>query len=122
MKSLTGVFLLLSQLLVVELCALKVKAKEVDGIVKVKALVKSRMAGELQAAQRGYAPEYIKRVIAHVGGEVVYDAAISPVWRRNPIIRFKYRYLGRSDVIRFTIIDNMGKVYSESFKIKTSIF
>jgi len=114
------IFLLL--LITVELFALKVKAKQSGDIVKVRALIKSPMIGKVQATKINVTPDYIKRIVAHVGGEIVYDVAISPSWQRNPMIKFQYKYLGRSNSIEFTIVDNKGKKSTQSFKIKKSLF
>jgi uncharacterized protein len=115
-------YILILLLITVELFALKVKAKQYGDIVKVKALIKSPMIGKVQATKRGMSPDYIKRIVAHVGGELVYDVALSPSWQRNPIVKFKYKYFGRSNNIKFTIIDNKGKKNTQSFKIKKSLF
>ena len=117
-------YILILLLITVELFALnvKLKAKQSGDIVKVKVLVKNIMYGKIEAKKKGVAPNYIKRIIAHVGGEIVYDVSLSPSWQRNPSIKFQYKYRHRSDTIELTIIDNNDKKNVQSFKIKKSMF
>ena len=117
-------YILLFSLITVELFALnmKAKAKQSADIVIVKALITSPMIGKVVAKKRNVMPDYIKRIVAYVGGEIVYDVTMSPSWKRNPIVKFQYKYRGRSDKIEFTIIDNKGQKNTQSFKIKKSKF
>ena len=115
-------YILILLLITAELFAIKVKAKQSGDSVIVKARIKNPMYGKIEATKRNVSPDYIKRIIAHVGEEIVYDVAISSSWQRNPIVKFQYKYLGRSNSIKFTIIDYKGKKNTQSFKIKKSLF
>ena len=117
-------YILIFSLITAELFALnmKAKAKQSGDMVIVKALITSPMIGKVVATKRNVAPDYIKRIVAQVGGEIVYDVLISPSWKRNPIVKFQYKYRGRSDKIEFTTIDNKGQKNTQSFKIKKSKF
>ena len=115
-------YILIFSLITAELFALNMKAKQSANMVRVKALITSPIIGKVVAKKRNVTPDYIKRIVARVGGETVYDVAISPSWQKNPMVKFQYKYRGRSDKIEFTIIDNKGQKSTQSFKIKKSTF
>lgn len=114
------IFILL--LITAELFAIKVKAKQSGDIVKVRVLIKSPMYGKTEATKRKVSPDFIRRIVARVGGEIIYDATLSPSWQRNPIVKFKYKYRGRSNRIELTVINNKTEKSIETFKIKHSLF
>jgi len=97
---------------------MKIKAKEKDGIVKVKALLKHPMLTYDQAKKKGVEANFITHITAKVGDTIVYDVSTSQFLSKNPQIKFKFKGAKKGDELTITWVDLSGKTVSESKKIK----
>jgi sulfur-oxidizing protein SoxZ len=97
---------------------MKIKAKEKDGIVKVKALIKHPMLTYDQAKKKGVEANFITHITAKVGDKIVYDVSTSQFLSKNPMIKFKFKGAKKGDELTISWVDLSGKTVSESKKIK----
>jgi len=97
---------------------MKIKAKEKDGIVKVKTLIKHPMLTYDQAKKKGVEANFITHITAKVGDKIVYDVSTSQFLSKNPMIKFKFKGAKKGDELTITWVDLSGKTVSESKKIK----
>jgi len=97
---------------------MKIKAKEKDGVVKVKAMFTSLMADKEEAEKKNIKVEYISYVIAKVNDKVVYEATTSGFMAENPLMKFEFTGAKKGDTLEFTLTDNHGKTQTGSKKIK----
>ena len=99
------------------MATMKIKAKEKDGIVKVKALIKHPMLTYDQAKNKGLEANFITRIVAKVGEKVVYEMSSSQFLAKNPLIKFRfYGEKGETMVIHWQ--DLSGENITETKKIK----
>jgi len=97
---------------------MKIKAKEKDGVVKVKAMFKSLMADKEEAEKKKIDVEYIKHIIGKVNGKVVFEASTSGFMSENPLLKFSFTGAKKGDELEFDITDNNGKTKTGKKKIK----
>jgi len=97
---------------------MKIKAKEKDGVVKVKAMFTSLMADKEEAEKKNIKAEYISYVVGKVNGKVVYEATTSGFMAENPLMKFSFTGAKKGDTLEFTLTDNHGKTETGSKKIK----
>ena len=97
---------------------MKIKAKEKDGVVKVKAMFKSLMADKEEAEKKKIDPQYIKRIVGKANGKVVFEADTSGFMAENPLIKFSFTGAKKGDELEFEITDNLGKTVTDKKKIK----
>jgi len=97
---------------------MKIKAKEKNGVVKVKAMFTSLMADTEEALKKNIKPEYITYVIGKVNDKVVYEATTSGFMAENPLMKFSFTGAKKGDTLEFTLTDNHGKTQTGSKKIK----
>ena len=97
---------------------MKIKAKEKDGVVKVKAMFTSLMADKEEAIKKNIAVEYISYVVAKANGKIVYEATTSGFMAENPLMKFSFTGAKKGDTLEFTLTDNHGKTETGSKKIK----
>ena len=97
---------------------MKIKAKEKDGVVKVKAMFTSLMADKEEATKKNIAVEYISYVVGKVNGKIVYEATTSGFMAENPLMKFSFTGAKKGDTLEFTLTDNHGKTETGSKKIK----
>ncbi len=97
---------------------MKIKAKEKDGVVKVKAMFTSLMADKEEAEKKKIKAEYISYVVGKVNGKVVYEATTSGFMAENPLMKFSFTGAKKGDTLEFTLTDNHGKTETGSKKIK----
>ena len=97
---------------------MKIKAKEKDGVVKVKAMFTSLMADKEEATKKNIKAEYISYVVGKVNGKVVYEATTSGFMAENPLMKFSFTGAKKGDTLEFTLTDNHGKTETGSKKIK----
>jgi len=98
---------------------MRVRAKEKDGVVTVKALITHPMETGLRKDSDGelIPAHYIQEVTATVGGAVVFTANWGTGVSKNPYLSFKYR--GSSgDVLTLSWKDNMGESDSVEATVK----
>jgi len=99
--------------------SMRVRAKEKDGVVTVKALITHPMETGLRKDSDGelIPAHYIQEVTATVGGAVVFTANWGTGVSKNPYLSFKYR--GSSgDVLTLSWKDNMGESDSVEATVK----
>ena len=97
---------------------MKIKAKEKDGVVKVKAMFKSLMADKEEAEKKKIDVQYIKRIVGKANGKVVFEADTSGFMSENPLLKFSFTGAKKGDELEFEITDNLGKVKTGKKKIK----
>lgn len=104
---------------------IKIKAKQINNIVKTKILIKGDFINPYRAKLKTGNEEnayFIRHVTAQVDGDIVYDISLSPQFRqRNAfVLMFDFDYIGRSDTLQVIVTDNKGKQTSLSAKIKNT--
>jgi len=97
---------------------MKIKAKEKDGVVKVKAMFKSLMADKEEAEKKKIDVQYIKRIVGKANGKVVFEADTSGFMAENPLLKFSFTGAKKGDELVFEITDNLGKTVTDKKKIK----
>ena len=98
---------------------MKIKAKEKDGIVKVKALIKHDMLTYDQAKKKGVEANFITHITAKVEDKVVYDVSTSQFLSKNPQLKFKFKGAdAKGKKLEITWVDLSGKTVTEKKKIK----
>jgi len=97
---------------------MKIKAKEKDGVVKVKAMFRSLMADKEEAEKKKIEAEYITHIIGKANGKVVFEATTSGFMAENPLIKFSFTGAKKGDELEFTLTDNHGKTKTGKKKIK----
>ena len=70
---------------------MKIKAKEKNGIVKVKALAKHIMLPYDAAKKKGVKANFITHLTATVDGKIVYELSSSQFISKNPIFKFQFK-------------------------------
>jgi len=96
---------------------MKIKAKAKGGVVKVKAMFTSLMAGKEESVKKGIKPEFIRYISASVGDKVVYEMTMGGFMSENPLVKFKFNGK-KGETIVFTTIDNHDKKQTGKKKIK----
>ncbi len=97
---------------------MKIKAKEKDGVVKVKAMFRSLMADKEEAEKKKIEPEYITYIIGKANGKVVFEATTSGFMAENPLVKFSFTGAKKGDELEFILTDNHGKTKTGKKKIK----
>ena len=97
---------------------MKIKAKEKNGVVKVKAMFKSLMADREEAEKKKVDVEYINHIVGKANGKVVFEASTSGFMSENPLLKFSFTGAKKGDELEFTITDNNGKTKTGKKKIK----
>ncbi len=97
---------------------MRVKAKEKDGIVKVKMLFKHDMLTYNQAKKKGKEANFITHVTAKANGKVVFDLSSSQFFSKNPLIKFKFKGAKKGDKLEVSWVDLKGNTKSKTVKIK----
>ena len=99
--------------------SMRVRAKEKDGIVTVKALITHPMETGLRKDSDGNVvpAHFIQEVTATVGGEVVFTANWGTGVAKNPYLSFKYKG-AKGDLLTLGWTDNMGNSDSLEVEVK----
>jgi len=96
---------------------MKIKAKEKDGVVGVKAMFTSLMADKEEAEKKKITAEFITQIVAKNNGAVVFEVTTSGFMSENPL--FKFSYKGKvGDKLEITTTDNSGKTETETEVVK----
>ena len=96
---------------------MKIKAKEKDGVVGVKAMFTSLMADKEEAEKKKITSEFITQIVAKNNGVVVFEVTTSGFMAENPL--FKFSYKGKvGDKLEITTTDNSGKTETETEVVK----
>jgi len=96
---------------------MKVKAKEKNGIVKVKVLIKHQNIGPEEAEKKKKEPNFVTNVVAKVGDKTVYEMNGSGFVSKNPLLKFKFKGK-KGDEIEVTWTDLKGNSKTKKAKIK----
>lgn len=97
---------------------MKIKAKEKNGVVKVKAMFRSLMADTEEAEKKKIKPEYITHILGKANGKVVFEATTSGFMAENPLIKFSFTGAKKGDELEFVLTDNLGETKTGKKKIK----
>ena len=96
---------------------MKVKAKEKDGIVKAKIMVKAENMGPEEAEKKKKEPNFITSLVAKSGDKVVYEMSGSGFLSKNPLLKFKFKGK-KGDDFEVTVTDLKGKTETKKTKVK----
>jgi sulfur-oxidizing protein SoxZ len=94
-----------------------IKAKEKDGIVKVKVKMGHEMLTYSLAKKKGVDVNFITSVVAKVAEKIVYELSSSQFISKDPILKFKF-HGAKGEMLEIAWIDMSGKKVTESKKIK----
>ncbi len=97
---------------------MKIKAKEKDGIIKAKVMVKHDMLTYDVAKKKGKEANFITHLEAKVGDKVVYEISSSQFLSKNPIFKFTFKGAKKGDKLTVSWEDLKGTKKSDSKKIK----
>ena len=99
--------------------SMRVRAKEKDGVVTVKALITHPMETGLRKDGDGniIPAHFIQEVTATVGGEVVFTANWGTGVAKNPYLSFKYKG-SKGDLLTLAWTDNLGNSDSLEVEVK----
>ena len=97
---------------------MKIKAKEKNGVVKVKAMFTSLMADTEEAEKKKIKPEFITYIIGKANDKVVFEASTSGFMSENPLMKFSFTGAKKGDKLEFTLTNNHGETQTGSKKIK----
>jgi sulfur-oxidizing protein SoxZ len=70
---------------------MRIKAKEKNGVVTVKAMIKHEMLSYDQAAKKGKKANFITYVIAKVDGKPVFEMSSSQFLSKDPYLKFQFK-------------------------------
>jgi sulfur-oxidizing protein SoxZ len=96
----------------------RVKAKNKNGITKVKAIFTHPMISEDSAKKKGVKANYMTNIIVKHKGDTVYDASIGIMLSVNPYVKFNFSGGAKGDKLEITAIDNTGASKVSKGKIK----
>jgi sulfur-oxidizing protein SoxZ len=95
----------------------RIKAKEKDGIVTVKAMAKHEMLSYVEAKNAKKEVNFITNFKATSNGKVVYEVSTSQFLSKNPYVKFSFHGKAGDD-LTFWWIDLKGNTDTETVKIK----
>ncbi len=91
--------------------SMKVKAKEKDGIVEVKALIKHPMETGLRKDKKTGKPipaHFVQEVVVEHGGKARVTADWSGGVSKNPLLFVKFKGGAKGDMVKVSWTDNQG--------------
>ena len=97
---------------------MKIKAKEKNGVVKVKAMFTSLMADKEEAEKKKIEASFITYIVGKANGKTVFEATTSGFMDENPLLKFSFTGAKKGDELEFTLTDNSGKTQTGKKKIK----
>jgi sulfur-oxidizing protein SoxZ len=101
--------------------SMKVKAKDKDGIVEVKALIKHPMETGLRKDKKTGKPipaHFVQQVVVEHGGKTRVTADWSGGVSKNPLLFVKFKGGAKGDMIKVAWTDNQGGTDSVEAEIK----
>jgi sulfur-oxidizing protein SoxZ len=101
--------------------SMKVKAKDKDGIVEVKALIKHPMeTGQRKDKKTGkpIPAHFVQQITVEQGGKTRVSADWSGGVSKNPLIFVKFKGGAKGDMIKVSWTDNQGGSDSAEAEIK----
>jgi sulfur-oxidizing protein SoxZ len=96
---------------------MRIKAKEKDGVVEVKAMAQHPMLSGIEAKKLKKDVNYITHMVAEVNGKVVYEVNMSQFLSKDPYVKFYYKG-AKGDKIVMTWVDLSGKKVVSDGKAK----
>lgn len=102
------------------MAGIKIRAKEKDGVIQVKALISHPMeTGTRKDKQGNEIPEhFIQEVTVKQGDKTVMVAEWGPAVSKNPYLAFKFSGAAKGDTISLSWVDNKGEGDSLDAEIK----
>ncbi len=99
--------------------SMRVRAKEKDGVVTVKALITHPMETGMRKDSDGNVIEahFIQEVVATVGEETVFTANWGTGVAKNPYLSFKYKG-SKGETLTLRWVDNKGESDSIEVDVK----
>lgn len=98
--------------------SMRVRAKEKDGVVTVKALITHPMeTGQRKKDGKTIPAHFIKEVVATVGDAVVFTANWGTAVSKNPYLSFKYEG-AKGDNLKLSWVDNKDESDSLEVEVK----
>lgn len=96
---------------------MRLLAKEINGLVEVKAMVKHEMMTYGQAKVKGVERNFITNWVATVGDEVVFEFANGQFLSKNPVIKFKLKGIHKGQALTLTWKDLLGTTESQTINV-----
>jgi sulfur-oxidizing protein SoxZ len=98
---------------------IKVKAKEKNGIVKAKMLIKHPMESGMRKDKEGklIPIHHLKEVSVEYKGEVIFQAEIGTGISKDPFIAFAFKGT-KGETFQVTALDSKGMTGNTEMKIK----
>lgn len=96
----------------------RIKAKEKNGVVEVKAMAKHDMLSYIEAKNKKAEANFITYVVAKVNGKVVYEVSTSQFLSKDPYIKFAFKGAKKGDEISIYWKDLKGEENTSTAKIK----
>ena len=97
---------------------IRIKAKEKNGVVTVKAMIKHPMLSYIQAKKKHKKANFITYIVAKANGETVYEVSTSQFLSKNPYIKFQFRGAKKGDKVEITAKDLSGDSVTTTAKIR----
>ncbi len=97
---------------------IRIKAKEKNGVVTVKAMIKHPMLSYIQAKKKNKKANFITYIVAKANGEIVYEVSTSQFLSKNPYIKFQFKGAKKGDKIEITAKDLSGDTITTKAKIR----
>ena len=96
---------------------MKIKAKEENGVVKVKVQITHEMMTYNAAKKKGIEANFITSIVVKVEDKKVFELSSSQFLSKNPILKFKFKGK-KGDELSINWVDLSGKNVIASKKIK----
>jgi sulfur-oxidizing protein SoxZ len=99
---------------------IRLRAKEQDGIVEVKALLEHPMdtGSQRDSAGNPIPAHYITEIKIEHNGKTILSGQWGPGVSKNPYLSFKFKGGAQGDTIKLSWIDNQGQGAAEEVTIK----
>jgi sulfur-oxidizing protein SoxZ len=96
---------------------MKVKAKEKDGIVEIKAMFKHDMLSYQEAERKKVPANFLTYIIATVGADTVFEMSVSQFVSKDPFIKFTYKG-SKGDEVVIKTVDLLGNKEEDKVVVK----
>jgi sulfur-oxidizing protein SoxZ len=96
----------------------RIKAKEKDGVVSVKAMAKHEMISGAEAKKQKKEMNFITHIVAESNGKTVYEVSTSQFLSKDPYLSFSYKGGKKGDEITIKWVDLKGDKNESTGKVK----
>ena len=103
-------YILILLLITPSLFAIKIKAKQIDDVVRVKIMLKSPSDIKEQ--------NFVSHITVKAKNKIIYDISTGKYLGKNPSFRFKFKNTMQSKTIQVTVTNILGEIETESMEIK----